>query len=135
MLVSLIMHKLVTKCKMKPQVSIIRAEKSLEDAVREAVNLLGGIDRFIKPDGSYLIKPNLFTTIPSEKGATTDLRIFMTLARMIKEKNARPVVGECPATASYARPDIVFDNLGVRETCQKEDVEINVFDREEHVRV
>ena len=135
MLVSLIMHKLVTKCKMKPQVSIIRAEKSLEDAVREAVNLLGGIDRFIKPDGSYLIKPNLFTTIPSEKGATTDLRIFMTLARMIKEKNARPVVGECPATASYARPDIVFDNLGVREICQKEDVAINVLDREEPVRV
>jgi len=120
---------------MKPLVSIVKVEGSVEDAVREVVGLLGGMGEFVKPGGSYLVKPNLFTTITADKGATTDPRIFMTLAEMIAEAGAKPVVGECPATASYARPDIVFDDLGVREICKEAGVEINVLDREEPVRV
>ncbi|MGD2200111.1 MAG: DUF362 domain-containing protein [Candidatus Bathyarchaeota archaeon] len=120
---------------MKPQVAIVRAEGSLEDAVREAVSLLGGIGDFARPGETILVKPNLFTTISAEKGATTDLRIFMALTRMLQEAGAEPVVGECPATSSYARPDIVFDGLGVREVCREAGVEINVLDREEPVRV
>jgi uncharacterized protein (DUF362 family)/NAD-dependent dihydropyrimidine dehydrogenase PreA subunit len=120
---------------MKPQVAIVRVDDSVEEAVREAVGLLGGMGKFVKPGGSYLVKPNLFTTITAEKGATTEPRVFMTLAEMIKESGARPVVGECPATASYARPDIVFDSLGVREICREAGVEINVLDREEPVRI
>ncbi len=120
---------------MKPLVAIVKVEGSVEDAVREAVGLLGGIGEFVKPGGSYLVKPNLFTTITADKGATTDLRIFMTLAEMIEEASAKPVVGECPAMASYARPDIVFDGLGVREICREAGVEINVLDREEPVKM
>ena len=120
---------------MNPRVAIVRVEKDIRGAVREAISLLGGIGRFVRPGGDYLLKPNLFTTISSEKGATTDLDIFMTLAEMIKEAGGKPVVGECPATASYARPDIVFDGLGVREACREAGVEINVLDREEPVRV
>jgi uncharacterized protein (DUF362 family)/NAD-dependent dihydropyrimidine dehydrogenase PreA subunit len=120
---------------MKPRVAIAKVEGSVEGAVRAALGLLGGMGMFVKPGASYLVKPNLFTTITAEKGATTDPRVFMTLAEMIKESGARPVVGECPATASYARPDIVFDGLGVREICQAAGVEINVLDREEPVRI
>jgi uncharacterized protein (DUF362 family) len=120
---------------MKPRVSIVRVEGSVEDAVRSAVDLLGGMGEFANPGGSYLIKPNLFTTISAERGATTDPRIFMALAEMIAEAGAKSVVGECPATGSYARPDIVFDGLGVREICREAGVEINVLDREEPVRV
>ena len=120
---------------MKTRVAIVEVDGSVEDAVRKAVRLLGGIGDFVRPGGSYLIKPNLFTTITAEKGATTDLRIFMTLAELIEGAGGRPVVGECPATASYARPDIVFDGLGVREICRETGMEINVLDREEPVRV
>jgi uncharacterized protein (DUF362 family)/NAD-dependent dihydropyrimidine dehydrogenase PreA subunit len=120
---------------MKPRVSIVRVDDDVEDAVREAVDLLGGIEKFTRPGGVYLVKPNLFTTISAERGATTDPRIFMTLTEMIAEAGGRPVVGECPASASYARPDIVFDGLGVRAICREAGVEINVLDREEPMRV
>ena len=119
---------------MKPLVSLVKVEGSVEDAVREAVGLLGGIGEFVKPGGSYLVKPNLFTTITADKGATTDPRIFMTLAEMIEEAGAKPVVGECPATGSYARPDVVFDGLGVRELCENHGIEVNVLDRDPPVR-
>jgi uncharacterized protein (DUF362 family)/NAD-dependent dihydropyrimidine dehydrogenase PreA subunit len=120
---------------MKPRVSIVRVDDDVEGGVEEAISLLGGIERFARPGGVYLVKPNLFTTISAGKGATTDPRIFMAIADLIREAGGRPVVGECPASASYARPDIVFDNLGVRAICREAGVEINVLDREEPLRV
>lgn len=120
---------------MNARVAIVRVVENIEDAVREAVGLLGGMREFAKSGGSYLIKPNLFTTINAEKGATTDPRVFMTLAKMIEENGATPVIGECPATASYARPDIVFNDLGIRKLCEASGVEIKVLDREEPVKI
>lgn len=120
---------------MKPKVSIVRVENDIEAAVREAVRLLGGIERFVEAEGSYLIKPNLFTTKTAEEGATTDMHIVLALAEMVRERGATPVVGECPAMAAYARPDIIFDELGVRRLCEEAGVELMVLDREPPVRV
>jgi len=78
---------------MKPRVAIVRADEGEEEAVREAVSLLGGIEAFAEPDKEYLVKPNLFTTKTAETGATTDPRVFMTLAKMLMETGATPVVG------------------------------------------
>ena len=120
---------------MKPRVAVVKVEGSIEEAVREAVGLLGGIEAFVDPGASFLVKPNLFTVKSAEKGATTDPRIIMTLAEMIREAGAEPVVGECPATGSYARPEVVFDGLGIRKLCDEAGVEINMLDGEEPVRV
>lgn len=120
---------------MAPKVSLVRVDDDIEAAVREAVQLLGGIERFVGPGGSYLIKPNLFTTKTAEEGATTDMRIVLALAEMVRERGAKPVVGECPAMASYARPDIVFDGLGVRRLCMEAGVELRVLDREMPLKV
>jgi uncharacterized protein (DUF362 family) len=120
---------------MKPRVAVVKVGESVEDAVREAVGLLGGIEKFVALGESFLVKPNLFTVKSAEKGATTDPRVLMTIAELIKEAGATPVVGECPATGSYARPEVVFDGLGIRELCDEAGVEINMLDREEPVRV
>jgi uncharacterized protein (DUF362 family)/NAD-dependent dihydropyrimidine dehydrogenase PreA subunit len=120
---------------MKPQVSIVKVENSVEDAVRLAIGLLGGIEKFIDPGVSFLVKPNLFTVKSSDTGATTDPRVIMTITEMIQESNAKPVVGECPATGSYARPGIVFDGLGIEKLCKDANVEINLLDKEEPVKV
>ena len=121
---------------MKPQVSIVKVEKNgIKSAINEAVQLLGGIDSLIKPNGTYLLKPNLFTIKTSDQGATTDMRIVLALAEMIRGVGAKPIVGECPAMAAYARPDTVFDGLGIRQLCEKYDVELRVLDREPPVRV
>ena len=120
---------------MKPRVAVVKVGESVEDAVREAVRLLGGIETFVEPGESFLVKPNLFTVKSAEKGATSDPRVLMTITELIKEAGARPVVGECPATGSYARPEVVFDGLGIRKLCDEAGVEINLLDREEPVRV
>ena len=120
---------------MKPKVSIVLVERDIEAAVDEAISLLGGIDRFVASEESYLIKPNLFTTKTAEEGATTDMRIVLALAGMVVEKSATPVVGECPAMAAYAQPDMVFEGLGVRRLCEEAGVELRVLDRDRPIRV
>jgi uncharacterized protein (DUF362 family) len=121
---------------MRHRVSIVRVEKEdVASAVSESVDLLGGINKFVKPNGSYLVKPNLFTTRTAEQGATTDMRIVLALAEMVKEMGSTPVVGECPAMAAYTRPDIVFDELSVRELCTKAGVGVRVLDRDKPVKV
>ncbi|MFQ6054098.1 MAG: DUF362 domain-containing protein, partial [Candidatus Bathyarchaeia archaeon] len=115
---------------MRTRVSIVRIEGDYGEAVEEAVALLGGIERFVEEGGSYLIKPNLFTNKTAEEGATTDMRIVLALAEMVEEQGAEPVVGECPATAAYAQPDVVFEGLGVRRLCEEAGVELRVLDRE-----
>ncbi|TRO48038.1 DUF362 domain-containing protein, partial [Candidatus Bathyarchaeota archaeon] len=84
--------------------------------------------------GTYLVKPNLFTTRTAQEGATTDLRVVKAVAEVLKEADATPVVGECPAMASYARPDVVFDGLGARGLCEMIGVKLNVLDREPPVK-
>ncbi len=120
---------------MKSRVSVVRARRNVPSAVWEAVGLLGGMERFAEPGGTYLLKPNLFTTRTAEQGATTDPLVFITLAEMLKEVGATPVVGECPATGSYTRPDIVFDGPGIRKMCKEAGVEIKALDREAPVGV
>lgn len=121
---------------MRRRVSIVRVEGGdVEEAVERAVELLGGLEAFVRPGGSYLLKPNLFTIKRAEEGATTDLRVVLYLAELVREAGAEAFVGECPAMAAYAQPDIVFDGLGVRGLCEEAGVELRVLDRERPVRV
>lgn len=120
---------------MKYRVAVVKAAEDIGRAVRAAIDLLGGMEGFAEEGGTYLVKPNLFTARTAEQGATTDPRVYMTVAEMLKEFGAVPVVGECPASASYARPDMAFDGLGVKEICREAGVKFNVLDREPPVLV
>jgi uncharacterized protein (DUF362 family) len=119
---------------MKHRVAVVRTDIGVERATKEAINLLGGIGEFIKPGKKVLLKPNLFTIKGPEVGATTDMRVVLGVHELLKENGNTSELGECPATASYTRPDIVFDGLGVRELCNENGIKINVLDREKPVK-
>jgi len=119
---------------MKYRVAVVKTDIGVEKATKKAVNLLGGIDKFIEAGERVLLKPNLFTVKGPETGATTDMRVVLAVHDLLKEQGSATVVGECPATGSYTRPDIVFDGLGVRELCDENDIEISVLDREAPVK-
>ena len=62
-------------------------------AVREAMNLLGGMARFVSPGERVLIKPNgLFQTY--RLGAVAAPAVVAEVARLVLEAGGRPVVGE-----------------------------------------
>lgn len=119
---------------MKHRVAVVRTDIGVEEATKKALELLGGITQFIKPEEKVLLKPNLFTTKGPETGATTDMRLVVAINDLLRETGNETILGECPATAAYTRPDIVFDGLGVRDLCEKHGIPLTVLDREKPVQ-
>jgi uncharacterized protein (DUF362 family)/NAD-dependent dihydropyrimidine dehydrogenase PreA subunit len=64
---------------------------------------------------SYLIKPNMITAKTSERGVTTDPRIIKALACQIRDRGARPFVGDSPGNAVPGRALEVFEKTGMLE--------------------
>lgn len=72
-----------------------RSQKRVLGVVREAIDLLGGISRFVKPGDTVLLKPNLTVFYGAEEGCTTDPLVVGALVILAKEAGAaRVVVGE-----------------------------------------
>jgi len=83
----------------KSTVAIVRAPKEpnqedINETVRKAVELAGGLSNIVKPGDNVLIKPNILRARPPETGATTDPRICKTIADMVMELGAKPIIGE-----------------------------------------
>lgn len=119
---------------MKYRVAVVKTDIGVEEATKKAIELLGGITEFIKSGEKVLLKPNLFTTKGPETGATTDMRLVTAVNELLVEAGNETILGECPATAAYTRPDIVFDGLGIRDMCSDCGIPITVLDREKPVK-
>jgi len=120
---------------MRHKVAVTRTDRGVERAVEEAIGLLGGVGAFVEPGETVLLKPNLYITKGPETGATTDMRVVLATARLLQAQGSQCILGECPATGSYTRPEIVFEAQHVRELCREHGVELNILDRDPPVRV
>lgn len=104
-------------------VSLIRCEHydqpELDQAVGRAVDLLGGISRFVKSGDRVLLKPNLLAARAPEKRVTTDPGVVRAVARMVMEAGGRPFIADSPAIESFRKVaqitemDRVAEELGI----------------------
>lgn len=82
------------------KVALVRCEsyedKGVLKAVREAIDLVGGISSFVKPRMTVALKPNLITRKNPEDGATTHPSVVRALMILVKEAGGRPVITESP---------------------------------------
>jgi len=78
----------------KSRVSIVRGV-DVEKRTREAVNLVGGIEKVVGRGDRVLIKPNMVGGFPPETGETTDPELVKVIVEMAYEAGAKEVlVGE-----------------------------------------
>jgi len=75
-------------------VAIVKTEKA--SGVRRAVELLGGMHRFVSPGEEVVIKPNICAAKGSETGCVTDPEIVAEVARMVAECGGKVKVAESP---------------------------------------
>jgi len=83
----------------KGLVSIVKgpenpSEKEIGETVRKAISLAGGLAGVVSRGDTILIKPNVVNAYHPDTGATTDPRVCKSIAFMIKEMGANPVVVE-----------------------------------------
>jgi uncharacterized protein (DUF362 family) len=83
------------------QISIIKCDSYNPDlvllAVKQAVDLLGGVTQFIKPQSRVLVKPNLLMAKEPEFGITTHPEVVRSVIRILKEINCKIFVGDGPS--------------------------------------
>jgi len=99
------------------------AEKVYEK-VREAVELLGGMQRFVSKGESILIKPNLLVAKPVDAAVTTHPSVIRALIRLVKEAGGTPFVGDSPAIGT---PEKVAQKCEILNVCEAEGVEFIGF--------
>ena len=88
-------------------------------ALSRHIELLGGLDRFVKPGDSVLLKPNFIAPRSRRHAAQTHPAVLLALASLLKDYGARPFVADSPAWSNVRtcvkalRLDEPLDRLGV----------------------
>ncbi len=105
------------------EISVIRCSTyqpvEIDKAVREAVNFIGGMGRFVKKGMRVLLKPNLLSDKPPDKAINTHPGIIKAVANMVIEQGGIPCVGDNPGIYSLTR---VIQNSGLAEFIRGENI-------------
>ncbi|NYT19432.1 MAG: DUF362 domain-containing protein, partial [Methanosarcinales archaeon] len=124
---------------MKPgtQVSIVRCEdySHAKEAVREAVDLIGGLGTIIFPGARVLLKPNLLAAHPPEDAVTTHPAIVSAMCELVVEVGGIPIVGDGAGITHPGVTDEALDISGIREAAQKGGAEVLSFETSGYVVV
>jgi uncharacterized protein (DUF362 family)/NAD-dependent dihydropyrimidine dehydrogenase PreA subunit len=96
-------------------VSIVKTKDPKD--VRKAIDLLGGIDKFVKRGDSVLVKPNICAGKPTETGTVTSPELVAEVCRLVAECGGLPFVAESPIypyKSAFAFPKAGYDKFEER---------------------
>ena len=72
-------------------------------AVKRAVDLCGGIHRFVRPGQKVLLKPNMLGAAPLKKRVTTDPAVVLAVGKLVLEAGGQLIIGDSPAIDKVSR--------------------------------
>ena len=118
----------------KIKVALIKCDSydlnKVKNAINRGIDLLGGINAFVKDGDKILLKPNLLASESAEKSVTTHPIVFEAIISILqeksKEKNIKkisygdsPGIGKCISVAQKS---------GISEVAQRLKIEYADFD-------
>ena len=113
----------------KAKVSIVRcsdyADKSVLTAVKGAIDLLGGVDVFIKPGDRVLLKPNLLSAKEPEKAVTTHPAVVKAVIQLVRDAGGIPMVGDSPSIGGLLK---VASKAGIYDVVREMNCKLVDFD-------
>ncbi len=114
---------------MGAQVSIKKCQDYSYDqvyrAVKEGVDLLGGMGSFVSTGERVLLKPNFLVGRSPEKCVNTHPAVVKAVAQLVLETGARPMIGDSPQMGSALK---VAEKCGVAEAARELGIEIVEFE-------
>jgi len=112
-------------------VAVIAAEGPGE--VKRALDLLGGMGRFVSPGERVLVKPNVCAARPSHSGAVTDPELVAEVCRLAAAEGAEVAVGDSPIHPFRATR--VFPRAGYGDFQERYGFPMLDLDGEERVEI
>ncbi len=111
-------------------VSIVRCQRYDEEEVlsglRRSIELIGGIQCFVKNGHRVLLKPNLLYGKSPEKAVTTHPSIVKGVIQMVREEGGIPFLGDSPGMGSSIG---VAEKAGIKRIAEEMDCPIVEFNR------
>ena len=90
-------------------------QPKVDEAVRQGVALLGGLDGLIRRDEKVLLKPNLLARALPQKAITTHPAVFAAVCRLLKEEGYDHLAyGDSPGNPTTT-PDKAAEAAGIKE--------------------
>ncbi|MDD5680104.1 MAG: DUF362 domain-containing protein [Candidatus Omnitrophica bacterium] len=120
------------------KVSIVKCADYDRDKVEEAlfrsVDLLGGVENFIKSGDTVLIKPNLLSARLPAEAVCTHPEVVRAAIRLVKRSGAKPLVGDSPGTF-FGPKEIngVYEKTGIKSVADEEGAELVKFDKSRRI--
>jgi len=112
------------------RVSLVRCAEyelgAVEEAVRRAIDLVGGTSRYVQPGQRVLLKPNLLRGTPPEAAVCTHPLVVAAVTRLVQEAGGIPVIGDSPGgplTGALLRP--VYQRTGMARVAEETGAELN----------
>lgn len=99
-------------------------KKAVGTAVDEAINLLGGWQKFIQAGDKVLIKPNMLTNVTPDKAVTTHPEVIRSVIKAVKKMGAYPTVGDSPGISNIKATAKI---TGILSVCEEENIPFIYF--------
>ena len=115
---------------MKSSVSIVKCQNYDEarvlSALRQAIDLIGGIRTFVKKDSRVLVKPNLLFGKSPEEAVTTHPSIVRGMIQIVREAGGVPSIGDSPSVGSLTW---TADKAGIKAVADEMKCPLVEFDK------
>ncbi|OPY34460.1 MAG: Ferredoxin [Methanomassiliicoccales archaeon PtaU1.Bin124] len=90
-------------------VALVRCEdysrELVYSRVKEAIDLLGGLDRFAKKGQRVLVKPNILRASPPDEAVCTHPNVIWAVCRLLRENGCEVVLAESPGAGAVYGPN------------------------------
>jgi len=123
----------------KSKVSIIKCSSyertRLKDAIKKAVDLVGGMAGFVKNGQKVLVKPNLLSAKTPDDIVHTHPEIVRAVVQLAKEAGGVVSIGDSPsAFFTIKNVDTIYENSGLKSVACEEGVPLVRFDKLKRVK-
>jgi uncharacterized protein (DUF362 family)/Pyruvate/2-oxoacid:ferredoxin oxidoreductase delta subunit len=106
---------------MKPKVSIVKCQNydpaQVDQALEQALSLIGGLGSIVKPGQKVLIKVNALNGSAPDVAANTHPSLVAAVIKAVKKIGGQPLVGDCPGDPKAIIEKIMETN-GIKPATQ-----------------
>jgi uncharacterized protein (DUF362 family) len=121
------------------KVSVIRSRDKLTDQevyglVKKSIDLLGGIQKYVKPGDTVALKPNVVTGEGAGPGVTTDKRVVAAMIKLSNEAGASRVM-VVEGAGYFTKTSRALELSGIKALAEENGAEIVDVDNSPIVKV
>lgn len=103
------------------EVSIVKCEnyghRTVKASILRSLELIGGLERIIKPGDNVLLKVNVIVGFPPERAATTHPAVVGAMIELVREAGGIPWVGDSSGAYGYTGQSLEVS--GIKKACEE----------------